>query len=104
MKRSIIAAILLLNGALGAHADTSTYYSIGGPRTDDALQLAGHYCDQRLGPVKNGAVTSAAYKKCMAGQGWRYGHTTREHTWIDPDTGDTCHDILGGLGSSCGNF
>jgi hypothetical protein len=45
----------------------------------------------------------------MQSRGWRYQstarvHTAPVHTWIDPDTGDTCHDILGGLGSSCGNF
>jgi hypothetical protein len=25
-------------------------------------------------------------------------------TWIDPDTGLTCHDILNGFGSECSNF
>jgi hypothetical protein len=27
-----------------------------------------------------------------------------EKTWIDPDTGLTCHEILNGLGSECSNF
>jgi hypothetical protein len=38
---------------------------------------------------------------------WRYQSVKREpapQTWIDPDTGLTCHDILGGFGSECSNF
>jgi hypothetical protein len=107
MKRFLVAAALLLGTALVAHADTSVYTSRHG-QSDADLQAAGVACDQQLGPVMNGATTSPQYKRCMAGFGWRYQRTTRErndpHTWIDPDTGDTCHDILGGLGSSCGNF
>ena len=51
--------------------------------------------------------TSAAYKQCMLSRGWRYQFVKREpaaKTWIDPDTGLTCHDILGGFGSECSNF
>jgi hypothetical protein len=104
MKRLIVlTTVLMLGGAVNAYADTSVYTSRQ-PRSDADLQAAGQYCDQRLGPVQNGEATPAAYKRCMLNRGWRYQHTTREHTWIDPDTGDTCHDILGGLGSSCGNF
>jgi hypothetical protein len=109
MKRLITAAALLLGTALAAHADTSVYTSRQG-KSDAELQAAGAACDQQLGPVMNGAVTSPQYKRCMAGYGWRYQRTLRgrsnpdPHTWIDPDTGDTCHDILGGLGSACGNF
>ena len=78
-------------------------------RSDADLQAAGDYCDQQLGPVHNGEITSPRYKQCMLSRGWRYRSTAREptssaHTWIDPDTGDTCHAILNGLGSSCGNF
>jgi hypothetical protein len=94
---------------LAARADTSVYTSRQG-KSDADLQAAGAACDQQLGPVMNGAVTSPQYKRCMAGYSWRYQRTVRErnrpdpHTWIDPETGDTCHDILGGLGSACGNF
>jgi hypothetical protein len=100
--------MLLLGGGLAAHADTSTYTSKT-PRSDADLQAAGDYCDQLLGMVHNGEVTPPKYKQCMLSRGWRYQSTAREHassqhTWIDPDTGDTCHDILGGIGSSCGNF
>jgi hypothetical protein len=109
MKRFATAAILLLGAGYSAHADTSVYTSRP-PRSDAELQAAGQVCDQQLGPVKNGTVTSPQYKRCMASFGWRYQRTVRErsapreNTWIDPETGDTCHDILGGLGSSCGNF
>jgi hypothetical protein len=103
MNRIGLATGLLLGCALSAHADTSVYTSKQ-PRSDADLQAAARYCDRRFGAVMNGAATSPQYKTCMLSRGWRYQHTTREHTWIDPDTGDTCHDILGGLGSSCGNL
>jgi hypothetical protein len=57
--------------------------------------------------VRNGAIPSLAYKRCIEHFGWYYQktvHTLRENTWIDPETGDACHDILGDLGSSRGNF
>ena len=109
MKRVVTAAVLLLGTVFSAHADTSVYTSRP-PRSDAELQVAGQACDQQLGPVRNGAATSPQYRRCMAGFGWRYQRTVRERsqpskdTWIDPETGDTCHEILGGLGSSCGNF
>jgi hypothetical protein len=109
MKHLAIAATLLLGTAFSAHADTSIYTSRHS-KSDAELQAASQACDQQAGPDKNGAVTSAQYKRCMASFGWRYQRTIRErsapreHSWIDPETGDTCHDILGGLGSSCGNF
>src|SRR4249919_657663 len=98
MKRMVLVTILLLGGALNAQADTSTYNNIcKEQRGDYELQIDAQYCDQRLGPVMNGANTSARYKKCMLSRGWRYERTNREHTWIDPETGLTCRDILGGL-------
>jgi hypothetical protein len=103
MKRISLVTALLLGGVVAVHADTSTYAPTRGSGNTD-LMTAANYCDQRLGPVRNGEITPAPYKKCMLSYGWRYLSTAREHTWIDPDTGDTCHDILGGLGSSCGNF
>jgi hypothetical protein len=109
MKHFAIAAVLLLGTAFSAHADTSIYTSRHS-KSDAELQAASQACDQQAGPDKNGTATSAQYKRCMASFGWRYQRTIRErsapreHTWIDPETGDTCHDLLGGLGSSCGNF
>jgi hypothetical protein len=99
MKRLVVAAILLMSAVVAAQADSEYANTQKQWRGDDALQADAQYCDQRFGVVLDGAVTPAAYKKCMLGRGWR-----NPQTWIDPETGDTCHDILGGLGSSCGNF
>jgi hypothetical protein len=108
MKRLVLVAVLLLGAGLSAHADNVTYNNIlKQPRGDDQLHEDGYYCDSLVGPDRNGVPTSAAYKKCMLSRGWRYQFTKREaapKTWIDPDTGLTCHDILDGLGSSCSNF
>ena len=35
---------------------------------------------------------------------WAGAATADLYRWIDPETGLTCRDILGGLGSSCSNF
>jgi hypothetical protein len=105
MKRIALVAALLLAGAAAAHADVAHYTNmLKQPRGDDALHADGEYCDQRVGRDINGVPTSATYKRCMRGRGWRYDYTRVEKTWIDPDTGLTCHDILGGFGSACSNF
>ena len=93
MKRTILAAALALGTIAGAHADTSTYvWQRKGPWNDAMLQSATQVCDQQVGVVQNGAVTSAAYKRCMLKQGWRYRNTVREKTYIDPTSGMSCHD------------
>jgi len=110
VKSIILAVVLVVSAGISAHADNSVYRNVlKQPRGDTELNVDGQYCDQLLGPVKNGMSTSPQYKKCMLSRGWRYQYTTRErkapeHTWIDPETGLTCHEILGGLGSACSNF
>jgi hypothetical protein len=108
MKRMVVIAALLLGTGLSAQADTVTYHNVlQQPRNDDQLHEDGYYCDAQVGPDWNGVPTSAAYKQCMLSRGWRYQFVKREpapKTWIDPDTGLTCHDILGGFGSECSNF
>jgi hypothetical protein len=109
MKRALIAAALLLVGVIGAQADTTFYQNIlKQPRSDAQLHSDEWYCDQQASPGNvNGVPTSAQYKKCMLSRGWRYQYTRREaasKTWIDPDTGLTCHAILGGFGSECSNY
>lgn len=103
MKQLGLVVVLLLGGASAARADSDVYVSKP-PLGNADLQAAGQYCDQRLGSVKNGTVTSPQYIKCMLSCGWCFQRTIRQRTWIDPDTGDTCHDVLGGAGSSCGNL
>jgi len=105
MKRIALVAALLFAGAAAAQADVTHYTNmLKQPRGDGALHADGEYCDQRVGRDLNGVPTSAAYKRCMRGRGWRYDYTRIEKTWIDPDTGLRCHAILGGFGSMCSNF
>lgn len=110
MKRIIMVTALLLAGALTAQADTDVYNNTAKfARGDFELQADTNACSLEFGAPQNGTTTPRQFKQCMLKRGWRYQHTVRERTprvktWIDPETGDTCHDILGGLGSSCGNF
>ena len=108
MKRLVSIAALLLGMGLSAHADTVTYHHVlKQPRNNDQLHEDEYYCDAQVGPDRNGVPTSAAYKQCMLSRGWRYQFVKREpvpKTWIDPDTGLTCHEILNGFGSECSNF
>jgi len=110
VRHLTLAAALLLMGALAAHADTDHWVNtLKHPRTnpDAAAQADAASCTRLVGPNLNGRPTPAAFKRCMAARGWRLDYTERTpraKTWIDPETGLTCRDILGGLGSSCSNF
>jgi hypothetical protein len=97
MKRILLSIAFVLTAVAGAHADTSTYIWQGkGPWSDAQLQAAAQVCDQRYGVIENGAVTSASYKRCMLNQNWKYQSTARVKTYIDPDSGMSCHDQGGG--------
>ena len=94
MKRVIAAATLLLAGSVAAFADVSVYVSRP-DKSDADPQGATQVCDQQIGAVRDGAIPSVAYNKCMRRFGCFYQktiHTPREHTWIDPETGDVRYD------------
>jgi hypothetical protein len=97
MKRIILGIAFALSAVAGAHADTSTYIWQGkGPGVDARLQAAAQVCDQRYGVIENGEITPASYKRCMLAQNWKYQSTARVKSYIDPDTGMSCHDEGGG--------
>ena len=63
------------------------------------------------------ASGAASTKRCLAGRGWKliltqhgpaprrpthYAHTERARTWIDPETGLTCHSE--GIAQVCSNY
>jgi hypothetical protein len=102
MKRIALVAALLLSGAVSAYADTDVW-TASHPRSDAELSSANQVCNEQYGVPQNGIPTSAAYKHCMASQGWKFVATKHDDTWVN-HRGMTCHPILGGFGSERSSF
>jgi len=107
MKILILGLVLVSSPAF---ADTNIWKDITRHHRDDVtLNADAGSCSAQFGPDLNNAPTSQPYKRCMRSHGWVLQRVIKEpdESWIDPDTGDTCHDLkLNGtvIGSSCGNF
>jgi hypothetical protein len=101
MKRTIIAAALLLGSMLTAHADTSFWDNITKHARSDAEMTAdGRYCDLQTNGDGLGTTPTPAYKKCMLSRGWRYSHWQSDGTYVNR-RGMLCHSILNGGGTEC---
>ena len=67
MKRLALIAMLLLGGAINAHADNDIYNNIlKQPRGDDALHADSAVCDAQFGAPQNGTATSRQYNALHA--------------------------------------
>jgi hypothetical protein len=123
MKRAIIISVLLFCGSADAHADhfEMMYRDLirpgGQPRSDAVYQENLDFCYGQTGADRNLADTPA-FKQCMLGRGyrWQYTHDVSDQpapsrhkkpakTWIDPDTGLTCHHgtFMGVAATNCSN-
>ncbi len=107
MKHAVMVVVYLTGGVLNAHADsdvwnTTTKYA----RSDAELHAASASCAEKYGAPDNDTKTSQQFKPCMLGQGWRFSHTVRERTWVDPETGLTCRhsSFMGVPSSDCPNM
>lgn len=109
MKRIALAAALLIAAGAAAQADVDHFTNLRKqPRGDDLLHVDAQSCRDQTGQLNfNGSPMLPTYLRCMRARGWRFDYTFvhRHHHdgWIDPDTGERCHAILGGFGSICTN-
>jgi hypothetical protein len=106
MKRIILGAALLIATGAAAQADVDHFTNLLKPyRGNDVLNVDAQACRDRTGQLNfNGSPMLPAYLRCMRTRGWRFDYTHVRRTWIDPDTGERCHAILGGIGSECSNY
>jgi hypothetical protein len=81
MKRSIIAAVMLVGTVLTAHAvENDVWNDIRQPwrsnaEMDSAVKADARACEREVG-VQRGPLT-AKFKKCMLRHDWQFSHATR---------------------------
>jgi hypothetical protein len=109
MRRSFLILIMLAGSTLAAKADTDVWdNTTRHGRSDEALFADKASCVAIYGEPQNGTPTSREFKQCMLSHGWRFRTTRRDgsaQTWIDPETGLTCHhsSFMGVPSSECSN-
>jgi hypothetical protein len=109
MLRSFLILIMLAGSTLAAKADTDVWdNTTRHARSDEALFADKASCVAIYGEPQNGTPTSREFKQCMLSYGWRFRTTRRNggaQTWIDPETGLTCHhsSFMGVPSSECSN-
>jgi hypothetical protein len=122
MQRAVIVSVLLFCGCVSARADhrEMMYYDLirtdGKPRSEAVYKENLAFCYDQTGadPTLDDTRT---FKQCMLGRGYRWQYThmmrdrpapaavKREKTWIDPETGLTCHHgtFMGVASANCSN-
>ncbi|WP_315832885.1 hypothetical protein [Bradyrhizobium prioriisuperbiae] len=107
MKRVVMVVLVLVGGMRNAQADNDVYNTTRKyARSDAELHADTDACAQKFGMPDNGTATSRQFKQCMLAHGWRFSHTERENTWVDPETGLTCRhgNFMGVPSSDCSNM
>jgi hypothetical protein len=99
VKYIILAAGLLIGGALAVHADTGIWNGKGS--TAD-MNTAFGACTEQFGEEPRGIPPNSEFKQGMRKLGWRYVATRHDDTWMRGSM--TCHHILNGIGSECSSF
>lgn len=98
MKRLLIASMLLFGGICSCAADTYVFRDTlrpnGHNRTMAAKAADGRSCGATR---KSMFADPSAFQQCMQSRGWTLDHIVpdRPASYIDPDTGMSCHNAGG---------
>jgi hypothetical protein len=93
--------------AASGSADGETIWkdAARGDRSAELLKADAEACQRQLDAGDVLRPPGPAYQACMRTRGWSYVSSSGPSYWKDPNhEGLMCHDIMGGLGSSCANF